>query len=126
MLNNSTIVCYSFKKNLKQINNFVEKKQKIELLNKNKVIPVLGNCDLLSNYNEKNTARHIGARKGIAYIPYNSFFMESASEGNVAEYFLSIKFTKSNYNKNDKFLKGVDDACNRILAKVKELQLGKN
>ncbi len=126
LLENSTIVCYSFKQNLRQINNFVEKKQKIELLNKNKVIPVLGNCDLLSNYNEKNTARHIGARKGIAYIPYNSFFMESASEGNVAEYFLSIKFTKSNYNKNDKFLKGVDDACNRILAKVKELQLGKN
>ena len=31
-----------------------------------------------------------------------------------------MDFCLYNYNKNDKFLKGVDDACNRILAKVKE------
>lgn len=125
LLENSTIICYSIRQNLKIINNFVEKKQEIDLLRKNKVMPVLGNCDLLSNYNEKNTARHIGEKKGIAYIPYNSYFMESACEGNVADYFLKIKFSKSDYNKNDKFLKGLDDCCNRILAKVKEIQMGK-
>ncbi len=125
LLEASTIVCYTIRQNLRIINNFVAKKEKIELLRSNKIIPVLGNCDLLSTYNEKNTARHIGAKKGIAYIPYNSQFMEAACEGNVADYFLKIKFTKSDYHKNDKFLKGIDNCCNRIINKVKELQMGK-
>ena len=51
--------------------------------------------------------------------------MECACEGNIADYFLKVKFTKSEMNKNDIFLKGIDDACARILNKVKELQLRK-
>ena len=94
ILENSTLVAYTMNQNLKTINNFIEKKEKIPLLNQPKVLPILGSCDLFSNYNEKNTARHIGEKKGIAYVPYNSYFMECASEGNVADYFLKIKFTK--------------------------------
>ena len=111
--------------NLKAINNFVEKKSKIPLLSEPKVIPVLGSCNMFSTYNEKNTARHIGEKRGIAYVPYNSYFMECACEGTTADYFLKIKFSKTGMNKNDVFLKGVDDACNRILTKIKELQLRK-
>ena len=123
ILENSTLVVYTMNQNLKTINNFIEKKEKIPLLNQPKVLPILGSCDLFSNYNEKNTARHIGEKKGIAYVPYNSYFMECASEGNVADYFLKIKFTKSDNNKNNIFLKGLDESCNRILNKLKELQL---
>lgn len=125
ILENSTIIAYTMNQNLKTINNFVEKKAKIPLLNEPKILPVLGSCNIYSNYNERNTARHIGEKRGIAYVPYNSYYMECASEGNVADYFLKIKFSKSEMNKNDTFLKGVDDACNRILNKVKELQLRK-
>ena len=95
------------------------------MLSEPKVLPVLGSCNIYSNYNEKNTARHIGEKRGIAYVPYNSYFMECACEGILADYFLKVKFSKSEMNKNDIFLKGVDDACNRILNKVKELQLRK-
>ena len=116
---------YSMNQNLKATNNFVEKKAKIPLLNEPKILPVLGSCNMYSTYNEKNTARHIGEKRGIAYVPYNSIFMECACEGNVADYFLKIKFSKGEMNKNDIFLKGIDDACNRILNKVKEIQLRK-
>lgn len=125
ILNNSTVVVYTMNQNLKTINNFIEKKAKISLLTEPKIMPLLGNCNIFSNYNEKNTARHIGEKRGMAYIPYNSYFMECASEGTVADYFLKVKFSKSEMNKNDVFLKGIDDACNRILNKVKELQLRK-
>lgn len=125
ILQNSNIVMYSMNQNLKAINNFVEKKAKIPLLLEPKILPVLGNCNVYSTYNEKNTARHIGEKRGIAYVPYNSYFMECACEGNVADYFLKIKFSKSEINKNNVFLKGIDDACDKILNKVKELQLRK-
>ena len=125
ILQNSTVVMYSMNQNLKTINNFIEKKAEIPLLSEPRVLPVLGSCNIYSNYNEKNTARHIGEKRGIAYVPYNSYFMECACEGNVADYFLKIKFSKTEMNKNDIFLKGIDDSCNKILNKVKELQLRK-
>ncbi|MGN1299395.1 MAG: hypothetical protein ACI4UE_05380 [Candidatus Scatovivens sp.] len=123
ILEKSTVVVYTMVQNLKMINNFVQKKEKIPLLNEPKILPLLGSCNIFSNYNERNTARHIGEKRGIAYVPYNSYFMECASEGNIADYFLKIKFSKSEMNKNDIFLKGLNDSCNRILNKVKELQL---
>lgn len=123
ILDISTIIMYSLEQNLKQINNFVEKKEKIPLLNGDNIIPVLGSCNIYSNYNEKNTARHLGEKKGIAYVPYNPYFMECACEGCVADYFIKVSFSKTETNKNDIFLKGLEDACNRIIYKEKELQL---
>ena len=122
ILKNSTIIAYTMPQNLKLINNYLEQKTRIDFLSGPNIVPILGNCDLMSNYNEKNTARHIGEKRGMGYVPHNSYFMECACEGKIPDYFIKLKFNKSDANKNDDFLKGLNDTTNKILSKIKEVQ----
>ncbi len=123
LLECSSIVMYTMPQNLQLIHNFIDQKEQIPLLKQPNIMPMIGSCNTYSSYNEKNTARLLGEKRGIAYVPYNSYFMESACEGTVADYFIKVKFTKNASNKNDIFLKGISESDTRIIDRLKELNL---
>lgn len=122
ILESSAVIVYTMSPNLKKIDYYINLKNEHPLFRKNNVIPLLTMSDENSKYNVKNTTRYIGEKKVIGTIPYNTLFLESASEAGVANMFLQLRISKSALDKNSQFLSSVSDCGKRIIYKLQELQ----
>lgn len=122
LLEISDIVIVNLPQNLKKIDEFMDLKRQTHLFNSNKTIILLGKCDEESKYNAKNVGRYMAA-KDVFPIPYNTQFLEAASEGKVADLFMRIR-TKTFRDNNTIFVESVKEASERILEKLKEVQMG--
>lgn len=123
LLNISNIIVYSFTKNLKQADEYIENITKYkEVLKKDKVIPILSNSDENVVYNVKNVTRYIGEKKEIATIPYNSSFVKNISEAGVAQFFLTTTLSNKINDKNSKFVQCIENACQKIIGRLQELK----
>ena len=124
LLETSHIIVYTFTKNLKQADEYIENMTKFaEVLKKEKVIPLLTNSDEESVYNVKNYTRYIGEKREICAVPYNSSFVKNISEAGIASFFLNFKKTDKILDKNAELIKSVENMCKRIEEKLKELHL---
>lgn len=124
LLETAHIIVYTFTKNLKQADEYIENMSKFaEVLKKEKVIPLLTNSDEESVYNVKNYTRYIGEKKEICTVPYNSSFVRNISEAGIASFFLYFKKSDKILDKNAELIKAVENMCKRIEEKLKELKL---
>lgn len=124
LLETSHIIVYTFTKNLKQADEYLENMSKFaEVLKKEKIIPLLSNSDEESVYNVKNYTRYIGEKKELCTVPYNSSFLRNISEAGIASFFLNFKKTDKILDKNAELIKAVENMCKRIEEKLKELKL---
>lgn len=124
LLETSNIIIYNFTKNLKQADEYLEFMEKFpDLLKREKVIPLLSNSDDNVVYNVKNCTRYIKEKRDIATVPYNTTFVKSLSEAGVAQFFLTTRLSGKLTDKNTMFVGCVEDACKRIVEKLKELKL---
>ena len=122
ILNNSAVVVYTMRPNLKQIDEFIKYKTTSPIYKKGKVIPVYTMSDDSSKYNVKNATRYIGEKNSICTVPYNTLFMESACEGKVNDMFLQFRLSTSAQDKNIQFLNAISDCGKSIIYKLQELQ----
>lgn len=120
----SDVIMYTMSQNLRQINKYNENKVKLPELSKKNVIPLLGDIDNSCKYNPKNVATYIKNRE-LAYIMHNSGFLESASEANVAKFFLNTRISKNARDKNSQFLESVANSSRKIMNKFEEIKYGK-
>ena len=119
----SNIIVANLNQTLKSFNNYLNIRKNGMFINKNNLIVLLGRADLDSKYNAKNLSRVI-AEKDVFAIPYATQFFEALNEGHVAEYFM--KFRAKKYTDiNTKFVDSVKLVSERILSKIKELQMGR-
>ena len=124
LLETSNIIIYNFTKNLKQADEYLEFMEKFpDLLKKEKVIPLLSNSDENVVYNVKNCTRYIKEKRDIATVPYNTTYVKSLSEAGVAQFFLTTRLSGKLTDRNTMFVGCVEDACKRIIEKLKELKL---
>lgn len=112
----------------------VNAEQKLDMINKvaelnktnpdiaKKMILNIGRFDRFSKYNIKNISRYTGMKKNITGIPYNTLFFEASGDGNVADLFLRIR-TSDPLDTNGMFIAQVNEAVDRIIYKIQELQM---
>lgn len=122
ILNLSDVVMYTMSQNLKQIDKYIEDRDNMPVL-KN-VIPLIGSANEYCKYNPKNVVSYT-REKDLAYIVYNNAFMEAASEGSVAKFFLNTRISKNMRDKNSQFLKSVADSSQKVMHKLEEIKYGK-
>ena len=122
ILENSSVIVYPMKPNLKQIDEFIKFKMASPIYKKGNVIPILTISNDSSKYNVKNTTRYIGEKKIISTIPYNTLFMENACEAGIANMFLQLRLSNSSQDKNIQFLNAVSDCGKSIIYKLQDLQ----
>ncbi len=119
-ISNLVVACLPQK--LRSINDFIEIKEKKQVLKGKAIMPLLGKYDKESKYNSKNVARYLKEKRGIGAIPYNTLFMESCNEGEVDDFF--IKFRRINEkDKNAIFISNVKDTTEKIIGRLRELQM---
>ena len=121
ILEESDLIIVNLPQNLKKINDYIELKQTNRIFNKEKTIVLIGKCDRNSKYNAKNVSRYTNIKE-LYPIPYNTQFLEATNEGKITEFF--TKFRGKIYpDENTYFLEEVKNVTERILEKLKELQM---
>jgi MinD-like ATPase involved in chromosome partitioning or flagellar assembly len=122
ILNVANTIVYVLSPNMALIEKYMINRQKLDIMKKGNLIPLLGRENINSKYNARNVARFIGEKRGIPSVPDSYLFSEAANEAGVANFFLKTKTSTSAVKVNDRFLKSVQDVDNKIIAKLKELQ----
>lgn len=122
ILNVANTIVYVLSPNMALIEKYMINRQKLDIMKKGNLIPLLGRENINSKYNARNVARFIGEKRGIPSVPDSYLFSEAANEAGVANFFLKTKTSTSAVKVNDRFLKSVQDVDSRIIAKLKELQ----
>ena len=123
MLEEADIIMYSFTKNLKQADEYLEcVAANSKLLTKEKLIPLLSNSDEETPYNVKNVTRYIGEKREIPKIPYTPGFVKNISEAGVATYFLNNGMSGKGFNKGSDLITSASYACQTIIKRLEELK----
>ena len=121
ILEESDLIIVNLPQNLKKINDYIELKQTNRIFNKDKTIVLIGKCDKNSKYNAKNVSRYANIRD-LYPIPYNTQFLEATNEGKITEFFTKFR-GRVHPDENTYFLDEVKETSERILEKLKELQM---
>ena len=90
-----------------------------------KNITVIGKYNKRTKYNLKNITRYLGTKEKFSLVPYNVLFYEAAEEATVPDLFLRLRKLNDSNDNNYFFVKETLDLTNRIVARIKELQMKK-
>ena len=121
ILEESDIVVVNLPQNIKKINEYLELKRTNKVFNTEKTIVLIGRCDKNSKYNAKNLSRQTNMRD-LYPVPYNTQFLEAINEGKITEFFTKFR-GRIHPDENTYFLEEVKKNSERILEKLKELQM---
>ena len=122
LLEISDLVVFNISQKIRQINGYLKAKEENAILKEKAFIPLLGKFDKDSKYTAKNISRYLKEKETISTIPYNTLFFEACNEAEVADFF--IKYRKINSkDKNFLFLEEVKKISEKIIQKLKELQM---
>lgn len=122
LLEISDLIIFNISQKIRQINEYLELKEENSIFRDKAIIPLLGKFDENSKYTAKNVSRYLKEKETICTVPYNTLFFEACNEAEVADYF--IKYRKINSkDKNSYFLEEVKKVAEKIVNKLKELQM---
>ncbi len=122
LLEISSLVVACLPQKLRKINEYIELKEKKEVLRNKPVIPVMGRYDKHSKFNTKNVARYIKEKRGVYAVPYNTLFFEACNEGKVADFFIKFRKIKSK-DRNAIFISDVRQIAEKMIERLQELQM---
>lgn len=123
ILDVSDVVMVTLPQNLSSINQFVELREQDEFYRKKNIMITMGKYDRFSKYTSKNVSKYLRERKEVNTVPYCTLFFEACEEGNVVEYFLSIRKVSDTEDRNVLFVKDVEKMCNDVIYRIQELQM---
>lgn len=122
ILNISDVVVYTVEQKIKMINDFNKLKSERPNNFKDNYVLNIGRFDRHSKYTVKNISRYLGLKRNISVIPYNTLFFEAANEEDVADLFLRIRKV-SETDRNAIFIKSAQEAVEKIIYKIQEMQM---
>ena len=91
ILGNSNLIIANISQRLSSIDRFIELREKMQFLNSNKTLILVGRYDRASKYTIKNITRYMGEKNKVSTIPYNTLFFEASEEAKVPDLFLKIR-----------------------------------
>lgn len=123
ILQMSDIVILNLVQKLKTLDDFILLKEKNEFYQRKNVMLAIGRYDRFSKYNNKNITRYLKEKRLLSVVPYNTLFLEAASEGEIIDLFLKIKNITDPTDRNIAFVQALTEACENIIFKLQELQM---
>lgn len=118
----SDMIVINLNQGLRTIEDFLDLREKEELYRQEKVMISIGKYDRFSKYNEKNITRFLKEKSLLSVIPYNTLFFEACTESKLPDFFLKLRNVDES-DRNFFFIREVDNMCNNIIYKLKELEL---
>lgn len=119
----SDILVINMTQRLKTINDFMELRETNDFYQRKNVMLLMGRYDKNSKYNIKNVTRYLKEKKMISVVPYNTLYLEAASEGGIIEFMLKAKNVTDELDSNNIFIKELKKLDENIIFKLQELQM---
>lgn len=119
----SDILVINMTQRLKTINDFIELRETNDFYQRKNVMLLMGRYDKNSKYNIKNVTRYLKEKKMISVVPYNTLYLEAASEGGIIEFMLKAKNVTDELDSNNIFIKELKKLDENIIFKLQELQM---
>lgn len=120
ILEMSDVKVITLVQNLNIIDNFIELKEKEQILQEGNKVVSIGKYDAKTKYTIRNVSKYIKEKK-VFGIPYNTMFAVDASEGKVADYFIRFKRVSSSHI-NAEFINSVNKEAEEIINIIKQGQ----
>lgn len=117
----SNLIVASTSQRIKIIKDFLVDRKKYDFMTNDNTMVLMGKYDKYSKYNVKNLQRTEKISE-IYGIPYNTLFFEACNEGNLADFIINYRNVKQN-NIQAPIMESITEVANRILEKLKELQM---
>ncbi len=121
ILKNSDLIVITFKQGQSELDRILECKQNDPIFSQRNTMLLMGKYDKDSKYNLKNISRFL--RDDVNAIPYNTLYGEAVSSGEVADFFYKFMRMENKTDPTAMFIQESRNTCEKILRKVKELQL---
>ena len=122
ILENSNLVVMNLSQRLTSIDDFIEKREEMQILKSKKALILIGRYDKASKYTVKNISRYMGEKNKVSTIPYNTLFFEACEEAKVPDLFLSIRKIDED-DINGLFLSEVKRASENIIYRLQDLAM---
>lgn len=122
ILSNSNIIVANISQRLASINQFMELREKIPILNSKKTLLLIGRHDKYSKYTIKNISRYMGEKNKVSTIPYNTLFFEACEEAKVPDLFLKIRNVDEE-DRNRFFMEEVKRTSENIIYRLQDLAM---
>lgn len=119
----SDILVINMVQRLKTINDFMKLRETNDFYQRKNVMLLMGKYDKNSKYNIKNVSRYLKEKKIISAVPYNTLYLEAASEGGIIEFMLKAKNVTDESDTNNIFIKELKKLDENIIFKLQELQM---
>ena len=122
ILKDSNLIVTNLNQRLTCINDFMQMREKNNILKNKKSLILINRYDRFSKYNVKNISRYIGEKNKVSTIPYNTLFFEACEEASVPDLFLRLRRTEED-DRNGFFLAEVKRTAENIMYKLQNLQI---
>ncbi len=125
ILNETNLIIPTITQRIQDINKYISLKNNNEIFQRDNTLLLLGKYDEHLMCNKKNTERYIKEQineKDIYAIPYSTMYFESCNQGEIIDYI--YKFIKIKPGSPQApVIEALDEISNRIIEKLRELQM---
>lgn len=123
ILKMATINLYIAGQKLRSLDYYMQLKAENPIVAEPKNIIVIGKYSHYSKYNKSNLQKYLKEKKELSVIPFNILLFEAAEEIGVVDLFYRLSRIKDTTDSNYIFMKELDKLVEKILEKIKELQM---
>lgn len=122
ILETSNLVVANINQRLSSINEFMQIREEIPILNSKKSLVLIGRYDKYSKYTIKNITRYMGEKNKVSTIPYNTLFFEACEEAKLPDFFLKLRRIDEE-DRNSFFLTEVKRTADNIIYRLQDLAM---
>lgn len=122
ILQNSNLIVANLSQRLSSINDFINLREEMPILNSKKTLLLIGRYDKYSKYTIKNITRYMGEKNKVSTIPYNTLFFEAAEEARLPDFFLRLRKVDEE-DRNSLFLTEVKRTADNIMYRLQDLAI---
>ena len=123
ILKMATINLYIAGQKLRSLDYYIQLKMDNPIVAEPKNIIVIGKYSHYSKYNKSNLQKYLREKRELSVIPFNILLYEAAEEVGVVDLFYRLSKIKDTTDSNYIFMKELDKLVEKIIEKIKELQM---
>lgn len=123
ILEMSNLNIYIATQKITSLDKYLEMRNQKTMLKGPKNIIIVGRYNGHTKFNRNNLQKYLGEKKELMVVPYNTLLFEAAEETTVVDMFLRLSRIKDTSDTNYIFMEEIRKIVDKIIERLKELQV---
>ena len=119
----SNLNIYVAVQKITSLDKYINLRNENPILKEPKNFVLIGRYNSHTKYNRNNLQKYLGEKKELSIMPYNTLLFEAAEETSIIDMFLRLSNIKDTSDTNYLFMVEINKLVDKIINKLKELQV---